>query len=59
MKYRIVKDRYAGFEAQYKHPLWPWWVQCNRVNSSLTIERAREIIDRHAKKNIVEEYTPK
>ena len=53
-KYRIVTDRHAGYEAQYR-PWWcPFWLQCARKgpgvgwNTHLTVEDARLNIKRHA-----------
>jgi len=52
-KYRIVKDNYNGFEAQYK-PWYLWyWLQvpkyCGLVNSSRTIDDAVAIAEEHAR----------
>lgn len=47
-RYRIVHDRYLGFETQFR-PWWcPWWFMCFGVNTSGTLERAREIARNHA-----------
>jgi hypothetical protein len=48
-KYRVVKDSYLGYEAQYK----PWWFPFYRMigfsNTSRSFELAYEIIERHKK----------
>ena len=48
-RYRIVKDGYCGYEAQYKKWWMPFYCQIGYVNTSSTIEKARQIIDRHRK----------
>ena len=60
-KYRIVTDKYAGYEAQVWRWYWPFWCEI-WVNTHKTIERARKYIDRKAVKRsvkIIEYYTPK
>lgn len=47
-KYRIVRDAYAGFEAQYKVWWWPFWIQCNGINTRATVEDAEALAKRHA-----------
>lgn len=41
MKYRIVKDCFAGYEAQIKTWWWPFWRQKGFTNTFSTIEAAR------------------
>ena len=48
-KYRIVKDRYAGFEVQTKKWWFPIsWFQCSKSpylsNTHLTVDKAEEYI---------------
>lgn len=43
-EYRIVRDRYAGFEVQSRRWWWPFWVQ-GRTNTHSSVENAEE----HAK----------
>lgn len=46
--YRIVRDSYSGYEAQYK-PWWcPWWRQCFGSNTRGTVEGAERVIKAHA-----------
>ena len=44
-RYRIVGDRYAGYEAQYK--LWwlPFWLQMG-INTHMTADAAEAFIRR-------------
>jgi len=56
-KYRIVKDGYAGYEAQVKRWWFPFWVQIGFANTNTSVERARVVCDNHANK-FVEIYEP-
>ena len=57
-KYRIVKDGYLGYEAQFKRWWFPFWMQCDFCNTSGTVEQARKICDLHSRCGVVEEYQP-
>lgn len=47
-KYRIVTDKYAGFEVQIKYGWLPFlWFQCNGTNTHVSIEKAKEYIAKH------------
>lgn len=47
-KYRVVRDRYLGYEAQFR-PWWsPIWLQCYGVNTSRTLDRAEALCREHA-----------
>lgn len=47
-KYRIVTDKYAGFEVQIKYWWLPFlWFQCGMVNTHVSIEKAKEYIAKH------------
>jgi hypothetical protein len=53
-KYRIVRDDYAGYEAQVRFWYFPfWWFQLDAtgrgcgVNTGPTVEYAREVVQRH------------
>jgi hypothetical protein len=50
-RYRIVTDRYLGYEVQVKHWWWPWWV-CHDFNTNRTIEEAKELVDRLKAKDL-------
>jgi len=52
-KYRIVKDNFAGYEAQFRYWWMPFWKQINFTNTSSTIENAKKIID-GKRKSVVE-----
>lgn len=47
MKYRIVTDKYAGYEVQIWRWYWPFWVQLDIINTHTTIERAKKHIESH------------
>lgn len=57
-KYRIVEDRYNGYESQRKLWWFPVWIQWPGVNSSFSIEQAVDKLKRHLKSgNVVKELT--
>jgi hypothetical protein len=61
-KYRIVKDRYLGYEAQYRYWWFPLWTQIEYTgicNTSSSVERAREICCWHKEGKIIEYFNPK
>lgn len=43
-KYRIVTDRYCGYEVQFKKWFMPFWFQLFYINSSRSIDQAFELI---------------
>ena len=49
-KYRIVIDNYLGYEAQIKRWWFPFWTQLNGLNTHITIEQAKEYIERNKNK---------
>lgn len=55
-KYRIVTDKYIGYEAQFKRWYWPFYMQIDRVNSHLTIEAAERMIESHKFKSEIVKY---
>jgi hypothetical protein len=69
LRYRIIKDRWAGFAAQYKRWWWPMWWECNGINTSPSLRLAELVCDNHyrdlmakekkLKEKIVEHYSPK
>lgn len=63
MKYRIRRDRYAGYQAEGWRWYWPFWCQLFGINTHATVENARRMIDRHAslhgKHRFVEFYRPR
>jgi hypothetical protein len=46
-KYRVVRDDYRGYEAQFKPWYLPFWLQCFGTNTSSTLEGAIRVIDKH------------
>ena len=54
-RYRVVRDRWLGYEAQYKAWWWPFFRPCERggsgveCNSNYTIESARQLCADHAR----------
>jgi hypothetical protein len=44
-KYRIVSDRYLGYECQIWRWYWPFWVQMGFTNTHSSIEDAKRYID--------------
>jgi hypothetical protein len=58
-RYRIVTDRYSGYEVQSRRWWFPFWIQCDGTNTHLTIDRAKEFIERRLTQNkFVTEYNP-
>lgn len=55
VKYRIIKDSYSGFEVQIWKLWFPFWIQCNWVNTHSSIERAKNFIEIHKKKVVYSE----
>jgi len=47
-KYRIVSDRYLGYECQIWRWYWPFWVQMGFTNTHSSIEDAKRYIYWHA-----------
>ena len=48
-KYRIVTDRYKGYESQVKYIWWPFWIQPT-ITTHRTVEEAEQYIIDKAKK---------
>jgi hypothetical protein len=44
-RYRIVTDRYLGYQVQVKHWWWPLWYM-PAINTHMTIEEAKQLVDR-------------
>ena len=52
-KYRIVTDRYLGYEVQVKYIFFPFWFQSG-INTFASIEKAEQyILDKRFKKVVV------
>lgn len=52
-KYRIVTDRYLGYEVQVWRIYFPFWIQLGWVNTHSSIEKAKEYINKSNKSNKV------
>lgn len=51
-RYRIVSDRYLGYEVQVKYWFFPiMWIQINGTNTSATLDRAKEKMELNRKGN--------
>jgi hypothetical protein len=44
--YRVVTDRYLGFEAQVRYWWSPFWIECGYPNTHPSIEKAVDHIKR-------------
>lgn len=42
MRWRIVRDSYAGYEVQIKRRWWPFWYQAGGANTHASLENARK-----------------
>jgi hypothetical protein len=49
-RYRIVTDRYLGYEVQVKNWWWPLWYM-PVLNTNWTIEEAKQLVDRLKEKD--------
>lgn len=48
-KYRIVTDRFAGYELQSKVWWFPFWLQVDGINTNLSINAAKDLMDKRIK----------
>lgn len=55
-KYRIITDKYAGYEAQMKYWYWPFWVMVYGCNTNCSIEQAEKLIQAHRREH---DFNPK
>lgn len=46
-RYRIVSDKYAGYEVQIKYWFLPFWIQADFTNTFRNIDRAKEFMEKH------------
>lgn len=44
-QYRIVHDKYCGYEAQARRWWWPLWWQIGFTNTHSSVESAEEFIE--------------
>lgn len=47
-EYRIVRDKFLGFEVQHRTWWWPFWRQTDFVNTHASVEEAEKFARRHA-----------
>lgn len=47
-EYRIVRDRFLGYEVQVRNWFWPFWRQAGYCNTHVSLERAEEYANRFA-----------
>jgi hypothetical protein len=50
-EYRVVTDRYCGYEVQYRPRFWPFWRQANGNNTHSTLDEAVTYARRHARRD--------
>lgn len=50
--YRIVRDRWLGYEVQWRYWWMPFWVQASFSNTHSTIEKAEEFARNHARPQV-------
>lgn len=50
--YRIVTDRYAGYEVQYWRWWWPFWIQADFGNTHDSVEKAERWAEAHAQRTV-------
>ena len=53
-KYRIVRDKYCGYECQVWRLWFPFWVQMNGVNTHISLESAIDYVEKWGKKVVWE-----
>lgn len=53
-RYRIVTDRFAGYEVQEWCWWWPFWRQSNFTNTHSSLEKAEEYAARSSGKVVKE-----
>lgn len=55
-RYRIVRDSYLGFEAQFRPWWFPLWMQCFGCNTRTSLDASRKVAELHRNDNGVVEY---
>jgi hypothetical protein len=48
MRFRIVRDKFAGYEVQHKYWWFPFWFQTGCCNTHRTIEDAEAFAQKNA-----------
>ena len=49
MKYRIVTDRFGGFECQGRYFWFPFWFELDHINTSTSLEEAEKWLKNYIK----------
>lgn len=47
-KYRIITDKWAGYEVQIWRPWWPFWIQAGGTNTHRSTTAAEAYARQHA-----------
>lgn len=50
-KYRVVRDQYSGYEAQYRYWWMPMFLQIDTCNTNPSLEMAIDLCKKHNLKN--------
>lgn len=58
-QYRIVTDKFLGFEVQYKVWWWPFWIQCSNTNTHCTVVGAERFALAHADARKIKKFKAK
>lgn len=53
VKYRIVTDKYAGFECQKWRWYFPFWCQMGVINTFRDIDKAKQFILKDQKSQVI------
>lgn len=48
-EYRVVSDRFCGFEVQCRRWWFPLWLQCGVTNTHRSLEEAEKYAEKHAR----------
>lgn len=52
-QYRIVTDKFLGYEVQYSYWRLPFWIELDWYNTHNTISKAKEYIEQDKQTNII------
>jgi hypothetical protein len=50
-EYRVVTDRFSGYEVQYRTRFWRFWRQANGNNTQNTLNEAVTYARQHARRD--------
>lgn len=54
-RYRIVRDRWSGYEVQWRYWWMPFYVQAGYTNTHCTIERAKRYLEQVKRGSVYQE----